>query len=50
VLAEISDDPVKAWLARDREVINKLAELELKRDGLSIPDTLRAVSSQASIG
>jgi hypothetical protein len=50
VLAEISDDPVKAWLARDREVINKLAELELRRDGLRIPDTLRAVSSQASIG
>jgi hypothetical protein len=49
VLAGISDDPVKAWRTGDREVINKLAELELKRDGLRLPDTLRAVSSEASI-
>jgi hypothetical protein len=50
VLAEISDDPVTAWRSGDREVINKLAELELRRDGLRLPDTLRAVSSEASIG
>jgi hypothetical protein len=50
VLAEISHDPVKAWRSGDREVINKLAELELRRDGLSFPDTLRAVSREASIG
>jgi hypothetical protein len=50
VLAEISDDPVKAWRSGDREVINKLAEVELKRDGLRLPESLRAVSSGASIG
>ena len=50
VIAEISDDPVKAWRSGDREVINKLAELELKRDGLRLPATLRAVSGEASIG
>jgi hypothetical protein len=50
VLAEISDDPVKAWRSGDRAVINQLAEVELKRNGLRLPDTLRAVSSEASIG
>ncbi len=50
VLAEISDDPVKAWRSGDRAVINQLAELELRRNGLRMPDTLRAVSSEASIG
>ena len=50
VLAEISDDPVKAWRSGDRAVINQLAELELRRNGLQLPDTLRAVSSEASIG
>jgi hypothetical protein len=50
VLAEISDDPVKAWRSGDRAVINQLAELELRRNGLRVPDTLRAVSSEASIG
>ena len=50
VLAEISDDPVKAWRSGDRAVINQLAELELRRNGLHLPDTLRAVSSEASIG
>jgi hypothetical protein len=50
VLAEISDDPVKAWRSGDRAVINQLAELELRRNGLRLPDTLRAVSSEASIG
>jgi hypothetical protein len=43
VLADISDDPVKAWRSGDREVINKLAKLELKRDGLRLPATLRTV-------
>jgi hypothetical protein len=50
VLAEISDDPVSAWRSGDRAVINQLAEIELKRNGLRMPDTLRAVSSEASIG
>ena len=49
VLAEISDDPVQAWRSGDREVINKLAEVELKRNGLRLPTTLRAVSDEASI-
>jgi hypothetical protein len=49
VLAHISDDPVQAWRSGDREVINKLAELELKRDGLRLPDTLRVSASEASI-
>jgi len=48
VLAEISDDPVQAWRSGDREVINKLAEVELKRNGLQLPATLRAVSDEAS--
>lgn len=49
VLAEISDDPVQAWRSGDREVINKLAEIELKRNGLQLPATLRTVSDEASI-
>ena len=49
VLAEISDDPVQAWRSGDREVINKLAEVELRRNGLQLPATLRAVSDEASI-
>jgi hypothetical protein len=49
VLAEISDDPVQAWRSGDREVINKLAEIELRRNGLQLPPTLRPVSDEASI-
>ena len=49
VLAEISDDPVTAWRSGDREVINKLAEVELRRNGLQLPATLRAVSDEATI-
>jgi hypothetical protein len=49
VLAEISDDPVQAWRSGDREVINKLAEVELRRNGLQLPATLRPVSDEASI-
>jgi hypothetical protein len=49
VLAEISDDPVQAWRSGDREVINKLAEIELKRNGLRLPETLRPVTDEASI-
>jgi hypothetical protein len=50
VLGEISDDPVKAWRSGDRAVINQLAELELRRNGLRLPDSLRAASSEASSG
>lgn len=39
VLARISDDPVQAWRAGDTDVINRLAEVELHRLGLRMPDT-----------
>lgn len=41
VLARISPDPVAAWRAGDRGVIHQLAEVELRRDGLRLPDSLR---------
>ena len=41
VLARISPDPVAAWRAGDRAVIDRLAEVELQRDGLRRPDALR---------
>lgn len=41
VLARISDDPVKAWRTGDTAVINQLAEVELRRIGMRIPDTLK---------
>ena len=37
VLAAISDDPVRAWRTGDRAVINRLAEIELRRHGLQMP-------------
>jgi hypothetical protein len=37
VLAAISDDPVRAWRAGDRRVIDALAEVELREAGLSLP-------------
>ena len=37
VLARISDDPVGAWRAGDRRVIDALAEVELRDVGLSLP-------------
>jgi hypothetical protein len=40
VLAKISDDPAGAWRARDREVVNALAELELRDCGLAVPARL----------
>jgi hypothetical protein len=41
VLAGISSDPVGAWRAGDRAVINQLAEVELRRSGLVMPAGLR---------
>lgn len=41
VLARVSDDPVAAWRAGDRDVIDRLAELELRRSGLRRPESLR---------
>jgi hypothetical protein len=37
VLAKISDDPAGAWRARDQQIVNALAELELRDCGLSMP-------------
>lgn len=37
VLAGISDDPVGAWRAGDRRVIDALAEVELREAGLLLP-------------
>jgi hypothetical protein len=37
VLAGISDDPVGAWRAGDRRVIDALAEVELREAGLVLP-------------
>ena len=37
VLAAISDDPVGAWRAGDRRVIDALAEVELRGAGLLLP-------------
>lgn len=39
-LAKISDDPVAAWRTNDGAVINALAELELRRAGLTRPNRL----------
>lgn len=41
VLAGISPDPVAAWRGGDRQVINRLAEVELARCGLNLPAGLR---------
>lgn len=41
VLAAISPDPVGAWRAGDRSVIDRLAEVELRRSGLTLPAALR---------
>jgi hypothetical protein len=37
VLAGVSDDPVRAWRDGDRRVIDQLAEIELRRNGLRFP-------------
>ena len=37
VLAAVSDDPVKAWRSGDRRVIDELAAIELRRNGLRLP-------------
>jgi len=37
VLAAISDDPVRAWRSGDRQVIDALAEVELRQAGLALP-------------
>ncbi len=42
LLAAVTDDPVAAWRSGDTSVINRLAELELRRSGLRMPDQLRS--------
>ena len=37
VLARISHDPARAWREGDREVTDRLAELELRAHGLAVP-------------
>ena len=37
VLAGVSDDPVRAWREGDRQVIDALAAIELRRNGLRLP-------------
>lgn len=37
-LAKISDDPAGAWRRRDLEVVRRLAALELRDSGLSVPE------------
>ena len=37
VLAGVSDDPVRAWRDGDRQVIDQLAAIELRRNGLRFP-------------
>jgi hypothetical protein len=42
VLARITDDPAGAWRRGDRAVTDRLAELELRADGLRLPPGRRA--------
>ncbi len=50
VLAGISADPVRAWRAGDRAVVARLAELELRRSGLDLPDELRVGAAAGGHG
>jgi hypothetical protein len=50
VLARISDDPVAAWRSGDATVIHKLAEVELRRNGLRVPTRLVAVPAAGPAG
>jgi hypothetical protein len=45
VLAGISDDPVRAWREGDRQVIDALAEIELRRNGLRFPSRRAGVAA-----
>lgn len=42
VLAKITDDPAGAWRRGDREITDRLAELELRANGLRLPTGRRA--------
>jgi hypothetical protein len=43
-LAAITPDPVGAWRSGDREVIDRLADLELRRNGLRMPARLTSAA------
>jgi hypothetical protein len=47
-LAAVADDPAGAWRRRDRTVVTRLAELEMRDMGLRVPDRLRDVAPDAS--
>jgi hypothetical protein len=45
VLAGVSDDPIRAWRDGDRQVIDALAEIELRRNGLRFPPSRAEVAA-----
>ncbi|MEJ7794472.1 MAG: hypothetical protein WKF50_02895 [Nocardioides sp.] len=47
VLARITDDPAGAWRRGDREITDRLAELELRASGLRLTPERRAQHHQA---
>ena len=49
VLASISDDPVSAWRSGDRQVITRLAEVELRRSGLRLPPDRRVPATDVDV-
>jgi hypothetical protein len=50
VLGRISDDPVAAWRSGDATVIHRLAEVELRRNGLRVPTRLVAAPAGGPAG
>ncbi len=50
VLAGISDDPARAWRERDQRVIAQLADVELRRSGMKVPDRLRPAPPVGEVG
>jgi hypothetical protein len=45
VLAGVSEDPVRAWREGDRQVIDALAAIELRRNGLTLPKNRMEVAA-----
>ena len=45
VLAGVSEDPVRAWREGDRGVIDALAAIELRRNGLRLPENRAEVTA-----
>ncbi len=44
-IAKISDDPVAAWRAADDQIIRQLANLELRRVGIGVAETVDATTT-----